>query len=171
MERERQDADHHPFVGFRRVARDREHMIVVVIAVHVGDLKRRLADCCLERHARIMPYGVRARMTVRATKRPDAHASGLFPCSANALNQAVYRLLLRRAINPNNPSPASNIPYVCGYGIAVANVALPPPPLIERRVVPPPGSNGVTTEFVLVKAAVKSSCVKALGLTKKPSNV
>ena len=37
-------------------------------------------------------------------------------------------------------------------------------------MLPPPRSNWVITVLVLVKAAVKSSCVKALGLTKKPAN-
>ena len=44
MQREGEDAQHHALVGFRRVPRERQRVVAVVVAVDVRDSQRRLAD-------------------------------------------------------------------------------------------------------------------------------
>jgi hypothetical protein len=50
VQREREQAHHHPLVGLRRVAGQRDRMVRVVAPVHVGELKLRLEDRGLECH-------------------------------------------------------------------------------------------------------------------------
>ncbi|MNT22273.1 hypothetical protein D3C72_1576520 [compost metagenome] len=50
MDGERQQAHHHALVRFGRVARQGQRMILVVIAVHVGDLQIGFENCCFKGH-------------------------------------------------------------------------------------------------------------------------
>ena len=55
VERERQHAQHHPLVGLGRVPRDRQRVIGIVVALHVGDLELRLEDGRFQGHRVMSP--------------------------------------------------------------------------------------------------------------------
>ena len=51
VEREREEANHHPLVGLRRMARQRDAVIAIDLPVHVGELDAGFVDRGFERHA------------------------------------------------------------------------------------------------------------------------
>jgi hypothetical protein len=58
-QRERDDAHHHPLVGFRRVTGHRQRVIGVVMPIHVGDLQFGFVDRGFQRHADAARAGIR----------------------------------------------------------------------------------------------------------------
>ena len=51
MQCEHQQPHHHAFIGFGRMPRQRQRVVAVVVAIHVGDLKLCFEDGCLEGHS------------------------------------------------------------------------------------------------------------------------
>ena len=49
-QRKRCKTHHHAFIGFRRVPGERQRIVGVMVAVHVGNLNFRLENRCLEGH-------------------------------------------------------------------------------------------------------------------------
>ena len=46
----REQPDHHPLVGFRRVPGDGQVVVGIIVPVHIGDVEGCLEDGCFERH-------------------------------------------------------------------------------------------------------------------------
>jgi len=52
VEREGEQSHHHALVGFRRMPRQRQRVVGVIVAIHVGDLEGGFEDGCFDGHVR-----------------------------------------------------------------------------------------------------------------------
>ena len=51
-----QQPHHHAFVGFGRMARQGDCMVLIVVTVHVGDVDRRFENGRVRSHGVMIPY-------------------------------------------------------------------------------------------------------------------
>ena len=97
MEREREDAEHHPLVGLGRVARDRQRVVAIVAAIHVGHLQLDLEDRGFLRHRITREERREARESRCRPPTPSGRAGSCRSCA--------FPRRRRRPPRPTRPAP------------------------------------------------------------------